>query len=69
MEQIKCPKCSRIVLDTNADGSKKLRSRMLLFENGGTVAICPGCKWKVAVPVTLDIPTSRTLKHVIMRNA
>lgn len=68
MEQIQCPKCRRIVLDTNEDGTRKLRSRMILFENGGTFALCPGCKSKVPVPISLDIPTSPTLKHVIMRN-
>lgn len=67
--QITCNKCGRIVLDTLPDGSKKLRSRMILFEGSGTVALCPSCKNKVAVPVTLTgmEPTpSRVLKHIII---
>lgn len=52
---IHCPKCNRIVLDSMQDGGYKLRARMLLFtDNGEAQALCPSCKHKVNVPVTIN---------------
>jgi ribosomal protein S27E len=64
---MKCPNCGRILIETNSDGTKKLRTRMLLFESDGTKAICPSCKAEVLVPVILMSPaTGQGIKHVIM---
>ena len=65
---MKCPTCGRVLLETNNEGVKKLRSRMLLFEADGTKAICPSCKTKVCVPVTLDTNSTAPIKHVIIQD-
>jgi hypothetical protein len=63
---VKCPECGRIILDTS-DGSRKLRARVLLFEDDGTIAVCPQCKAGVKVPVSLNgaQTTPNPIKHVI----
>jgi len=41
-------------MDRTDDGGWKIRSRMILFDAKGKArAICPTCKAKVEVPVTL----------------
>lgn len=56
---IMCAGCGRILLDSTSDGGYKLRSRMVLFNSTGqaeAIAICPTCKHKVPVPLTLGDP-------------
>jgi hypothetical protein len=53
-------------MGTDADGTKKLRSRILLFKEDGTYAVCPDCKTPIKVPIRLDSPTDRHPKHVIL---
>lgn len=64
---VHCPTCDRIILDTS-DGKRKLRARVLLFEDDGTIAVCPQCKMGVRVPVTLDGAQTAPspLRHVIL---
>lgn len=64
---VECPKCEKILMDTNTDGTRRLRTKILLFEATGAIAVCPQCKERVPVPVTLTGETERTpLKHVIL---
>jgi len=63
-----CPKCNRIIVDTTQDGGAKVRSRMLLFDGSEAHAICPSCKTKVSVPLTIDaskLPHHEKPKHYI----
>lgn len=54
---LQCPKCNRIIMDITENGYK-LRTRMMLFQDGKTLAICPTCKSSVVVPVLLgDVST------------
>ena len=64
-----CPKCDRVIIGKNEDGIKKLRTRILLFEDDGTKAICPQCKTQVIVPVELQTDDDNSnigIKHVII---
>lgn len=63
-----CPKCNRIIVDTTNDGGVKVRTRMILFSEDGAYAICPSCKTKVSVPLSVDmskLPLSHAPKHFV----
>lgn len=64
---IKCPKCNKIILDQADDGTRRLRSKLVLFTENGAVAQCPSCKEKVSVPLTLGTfeMTKEPLFHYI----
>lgn len=51
---LNCPNCNRIVVDTTNDGGVKVRSRMIIFNGSEAHALCPSCKTKVAVPLSVD---------------
>lgn len=54
---LQCPKCRRIIIDRIATGGYKVRSRMILFEGGTAQAICPSCKHRVNVPLSIgEVP-------------
>ena len=64
-----CPKCNKIIIAIDENGTKKLRSRILLFEKDKTIAVCPQCKTKIIVPIILDDKTTKTkINHVIFPN-
>ena len=50
---LNCPHCNRIIMDTTSDGGYKIRTRMLLFINNMAMALCPTCKTKIPVPLSL----------------
>lgn len=47
-----CPGCNRIIMTQTKEGYK-VRSRMVLFIEDYAEAICPTCKKRVKVPLTL----------------
>lgn len=49
-----CKKCNRIIMNATKNGGYKIRSRMILFNNGRAEAICPQCKTKNYVPIFLS---------------
>jgi phage FluMu protein Com len=66
-----CPACNKILMEANKEGNMRLKSRLVLFEDGGAKAICPQCKAKVSVPLKLDTSNTRSstnnnIKHIIM---
>lgn len=65
---LNCPNCNRIVIDTTNDGGVKVRSRMILFNGTEAHAICPSCKTKVVVPLSVDTsklpPSDKTMHYV-----
>jgi predicted RNA-binding Zn-ribbon protein involved in translation (DUF1610 family) len=64
---IDCPKCGKHIMDTNEDGTKRLRSKVILFRDDGAVAVCPACKAEIPVPLTLNAPgISTPVKHFII---
>lgn len=66
---IQCPKCQKNIVDTAEDGTKRLRSKLVLFTDEGAVALCPSCKEQVPVPVTLGSfeNTKQPLVHYVKR--
>lgn len=67
MNTIDCPKCGKHILDINTDGTKRLRSKLVLFKDGGTIAVCPICKSEVSVPITITSKdTKYNVRHIIL---
>lgn len=67
---LNCPKCNRIVVDMTKDGGVKVRSRMLLFNGTEAHAICPSCKTKVIVPLSVDtskLPSPNRPQHFVQK--
>ena len=64
---VKCPECKKIIIATDDKGTRKLRSRILLFEEGQTIAICPQCKTRVIVPVFLEEKAKKPISHIILQ--
>lgn len=62
---LNCPECGRTLMDKTSDGGMRLRTRILLFDDAGTLAVCPSCKTRVNVPVKIN-KNDRKLKHVIV---
>jgi hypothetical protein len=65
---LNCPSCKRIIVDTTKDGGVKVRSRMILFNGSEAHAICPSCKTKVVVPLSVDtskLPHDTKPKHFV----
>lgn len=65
---LNCPNCNRIVVDMTNDGGVKVRSRMILFNGTEAHALCPSCKTKVVVPLSVDIsklPPNTKPKHFV----
>ncbi len=61
---VKCPKCGNDILSSYRDGKTKLRSPILIWDDKGCVAKCPGCKAEVEVPVKLDLPPEKKTRMV-----
>ena len=50
---MKCPICKKSIIST--EGRKqKLRSRIVIFDNGKTIAKCLNCKSDVEIPVRFN---------------
>lgn len=50
---MKCPICKKAIIST--EGKKqKLRSRIVIFDNGKTTAKCLNCKSDVEIPVRFN---------------
>ena len=65
---LNCPKCNRIIVDSTIEGGVKIRSRMIIIQDGRAQALCPTCKTTVEVPIAIDVsglPPSNKVKHVI----
>lgn len=65
---LNCPKCNRIIVDSTNDGGIKIRTRMLLFNGLEAHAICPSCKTKIAVPLSVDktsLPPARPVSIIV----
>ena len=53
MKTLKCPYCNNIIIDKNREGYFRLKTRIVLFEIGHTISMCPNCKRFIEIPVIL----------------
>ncbi len=64
---VNCPVCKKTIIVQDDNGIRKLRSRVLLFEENKTIAICPQCKTRMEVPVILEEKATKTkISHIIL---
>ena len=66
-----CPQCGNEVLKSypaqKGQGPKfKLRTNILIWEDGRAFCKCQKCHAEVPIPVTLELPTGRKIKHYIV---
>lgn len=57
-----CTKCGELLVKSMPDGSHKVRSKILVFKEEGTFAVCKGCNTDIKVPITLDTDEVVTLE-------
>lgn len=53
MEHLLICSCGEVLVKSSEDGTK-LRSKILIFKEGDTVAVCKGCGKELSVPVSLN---------------
>lgn len=58
-----CPKCGNEVIRSYGSDKVKLRTNIVIWENGKCVCKCLKCKADVPVPLSLHLPTGRVLKY------
>lgn len=53
--QVSCPRCERIIMDQQDDGSLRIRTRLVIIpvRKEALIAICPQCKQHVHLPLKL----------------
>ena len=54
MDHVLICKCGEVLLKST-DGSAKLRSKIVIFREGGAIAVCKGCGAELPIPVKLDV--------------
>ena len=62
-----CENCGNEVLKSYPGGKAKLRTNILIWEEGRAFCKCLQCHAEVPIPVVLELPTGRTLppgKHL-----
>jgi ribosomal protein S27E len=57
-----CTKCGEIVIKS-VGGDTKIRSKVLVFKENQTLAICKGCNVEIPVPVSIDETMVKSLKE------
>lgn len=53
MDHLLTCKCGEVVVKS-ANGTTKIRNKMMVFKGGQSYAVCKGCGTEIAVPVTLE---------------
>jgi len=53
MEHIITCKCGEVVVKS-ANGTTKIRNKMMVFKDGRCYAVCKGCGAEILVPVKLE---------------
>ncbi|MEW6087368.1 MAG: hypothetical protein AB1498_03625 [bacterium] len=50
---MKCPICNKTII-SNEGRKQKLRTRIIIFDQGKTIAKCQNCKSEVEIPVRFN---------------
>jgi ribosomal protein S27E len=53
MEHLITCKCGEVVVKS-ANGTTKIRNKMMVFKDGRSYAVCKGCGAEIQVPVRLE---------------
>lgn len=57
-----CKKCGNEVIRSYPENKIKLRTNIVIWENGKCICKCLKCKSEVEIPITLHLPGGRTVK-------
>jgi len=58
-----CEKCGNEIIRSYGTAKWKLRTNIVIWEDGRCVCKCLKCKSEVEVPLALHLPTGRVLKY------
>ena len=61
-----CPACGNEVIKSYPGGKCKLRTNIIIWEDGKAFCKCQKCHADVSIPVVLELPTGRKLKYYIL---
>jgi len=61
-----CPNCSNEIIKSYPNGKHKLRTNIVIWENGKAFCKCQQCHSDVEVPVSLDLPSSKKIKYYVL---
>jgi len=61
-----CEACGNEVIKSYPDGKWKLRTNIVIWEDGKAFCKCAKCHSDVPIPVTLELPTGRKLKYYVL---
>ena len=54
MDHVLICKCGEVLLKSTVEGTK-LRSKIVIFKAGQSIAVCKGCGAELPIPVKLDV--------------
>jgi hypothetical protein len=61
-----CPNCGNELLKSYPNNKHKLRTNIVIFENGKAFCKCQKCHSDVAIPIVLKLPTSNKIKYYVL---
>lgn len=63
-----CEKCGNEVVKSYPGGKVKLRTNIVIWEDGRAFCKCQKCHSEVPIPVSLDLPTGKKLKYYVLED-
>ena len=61
-----CENCGNEVVKSYPGGKVKLRTNIVIWEDGKAFCKCQKCHAEVPIPVILDLPTGKKLKYYVL---
>ena len=61
-----CNKCGNQLIKSYPNNKYKLRTNIIIFENGKAICKCQQCHSDVVIPVALELPTNRKMKFYVL---
>jgi len=63
---IHCEKCGNEIVKSYPGGKVKLRTNIIVWEDGKAFCKCTKCHAEVPIPVVLELPTGRKLQYYVL---
>ena len=61
-----CNQCGNEIIKSYPGGKVKMRTNIIIWEDGRAFCKCDKCHAEVQVPVTLELPTGKKMKHYVL---
>jgi hypothetical protein len=63
-----CAKCGNEVIKSYPGDKWKLRTNIVIWQDGQAFCKCESCHADVPIPVVLELPTGRKLKYYVLED-